>query len=83
MLIYYSQDDLIKFIKAEIKAWEKIGGGPNLDAFEFDPKTTHPKVLHDLGYYDNLDSWIAGARIKALTDLLISVQDATSPTKSI
>lgn len=83
MLIYYSQDALIKFIEAEIKAWEKIGGGPNLNAFEFDPKETDPKILHDLGYYDNLDSWVAGARIKALTELLISVKEATSPAKSI
>ena len=30
MLIYYSKEDLIKFLKAELKAWEKVGGGPNL-----------------------------------------------------
>lgn len=81
MVIYYSQDDLTKFIQAEIRAWEKIGGGPNLNAFEFDPKDTDPKILHELGYYDNIDSWVAGARIKALTELLQSVQNAQSVIK--
>lgn len=81
MIIYYSQEDLVKFIKAEIRAWETIGGGPNLNAFEFDPKQTDPKTLHELGYYDNPDSWIAGARIKALNELLLQVQQASSPIK--
>lgn len=81
MLIYYSQDDLIKFVKAEIKAWEKIGGGPNINAFEFNPKDIDPKVLHELGYYDNIDSWVAGARIKALSELLQSIQSAPTVIK--
>ena len=81
MIIYYSQDDLVKFIRAEIRAWEAVGGGPNLNAFEFDPKQTDPKTLHELGYYDNIDSWVAGARIKALNELLKSVLEATTPIK--
>lgn len=81
MIIYFSQDDLIKFIRAEIRAWESVGGGPNLNAFEFDPKQTDPKLLHELGYYNNVDSWIAGARIKALNELLLEVQQAPTPIK--
>lgn len=81
MIIYFSQDDLVKFIQAEIRAWEGVGGGPNINAFEFDPKQTDPKTLHELGYYDNVDSWVAGARIKALNDLLQQVQQAPTPIK--
>ncbi len=81
MIIYYSQEELVAFIRAEIRAWEAIGGGPNINAFEFDPKQTDPKLLHELGYYDSIDSWVAGARIKALNELLIQVQQASSPIK--
>ena len=81
MIIYYSQDELLKFINDEIKAWEKIGGGPNLNAFMFNPKETDPKILHELGYYDNVDAWVAGARIKALRELQAEVQQALSPIK--
>jgi hypothetical protein len=80
MVIYCSKDKLTKFIKAEIKAWEKIGGGPNLDAFEFDPRNTDPKLLDKLGYFDNIDSWIAGARLKALTELLQEIEDSPQAT---
>ena len=81
MLIYYNQQELIKFIRAEIKAWEKIGGGPNLNAFEYDPKEIDPKELHALGYYDNIDAWVAGARIKALTELLQKINEAATIVK--
>jgi hypothetical protein len=81
MIIYYSQEELLKFIQAEIRAWESIGGGPNINAFEFDPKSTDPKTLHELGYYSNPDSWIAGARIKALNELMTQVRNAATPIK--
>ena len=81
MLIYYNQNELLRFISDEIKAWEKIGGGPNLDAFAFNPKEIDPSILHELGYYDNVDAWIAGARIKALVELQSKVQQAASPAK--
>ncbi len=74
MLIYYKKEELIKFIKAELKAWEKVGGGPNLSAFAFDPKVTDPKQLEELGYFQNRDSWVAGVRIKELTQLLEEVE---------
>ena len=34
MIIYYSQEELVAFIRAEIRAWEAIGGGPNINAFD-------------------------------------------------
>ena len=74
MLIYYKKEKLIKLIEAEIKAWEKVGGGPNLSAFAFDPKTTDPKLLDKLGYFENRDSWIAGVRIQELVELLNEVE---------
>lgn len=81
MIVYCSKEELIKFIRSEIKAWEKIGGGPNLDAYEFDPKETDPKVLHELGYYDNVDAWVAGARLKALSEFLAEVEKWPMATK--
>lgn len=74
MLIYYKKEQLVELIKTEIKAWEKVGGGPNLSAFAFDPKTTDPKQLEELGYFQNRDSWVAGVRIKELTELLSEVE---------
>jgi hypothetical protein len=81
MIVYCSKEELIKFIRSEIKAWEKIGGGPNLDAYEFDPKEIDPKVLHELGYYDNVDAWVAGARMKVLSEFLAKVESWPMATK--
>lgn len=81
MIIYYSQEELLQFINEEIRAWEKIGGGPNINAFVFDPKEVDPKKLHELGYYDSIDAWVAGVRIQALVELRNKVQQALSPIK--
>ena len=70
MIILTSKEKLQAFLEEEIKCWESVGGGPNLNAFSFDPKNTDPAVLRELGYYDNRDSWIAGARIKQLVELI-------------
>jgi hypothetical protein len=70
MLVLFSKEKLQQFLQEEIKCWESVGGGPNLNAFSFDPKNTDPAVLRELGYYDNRDSWIAGARIKQLVELI-------------
>lgn len=64
MLVVFSKEKVQAFLEQEIKCWEQVGGGPNVDAFSFDPKTTDPKLLKELGYYDNRESWIAGARIR-------------------
>ena len=70
MLVLFSKEKLQHFLQEEIKCWESIGGGPNINAFSFDPKTTDPALLRELGYYDNRESWIAGARIKELLELI-------------
>ena len=54
-----------------------MGGGQNLRAFEFDPKTVDTEMLHQLGYYTNRESWIAGVRIKRLNEYLTEIQSLT------
>ena len=66
MLVVISKEKLQLLLGDEIKSWESVGGGPNIDAFTFDPKETDPKLLKKLGYYDNRESWLAGARIREL-----------------
>jgi hypothetical protein len=70
MLVVTSKDGLIILLEEEIKCWESVSGGPNLNAFSFDPKETDPKVLKELGYYNDRESWIAGARIKRLREYI-------------
>lgn len=66
MLVVISKEQYVALLQDEIKSWECVGGGPNLDAFDFDPRETDPRLLMDLGYYDNREAWIAGVRIKEL-----------------
>ncbi len=70
MLIVISKEQLAVILEEEIKCWESVSGGPNLNAFSFDPKETDPKVLKELGYYNDRESWIAGARIKRLREYI-------------
>ena len=70
MLVLFSKEKLQQFLHEEIKCWESVGGGPNINAFSFDPKSTDPATLRELGYYDNRESWIAGARIKQLNEFI-------------
>ena len=77
MIISVSKEELTALLLKEIKAWESVGGGPNLQAFEFDPKTADKEVLDQLGYYKNRESWIAGVRIKELVEYLKEVQNTT------
>ena len=70
MLVVTSKDGLIILLEEEIKCWESIGSGPNLNAFSFNPEETDPKVLKELGYYSDRESWIAGARIKRLREYI-------------
>jgi len=74
MIISVSKEELIGLLLEEIKAWESVGGGPNLQAFEFDPKTVDKEMLDRLGYYKNRESWIAGVRIKHLVEYLKEIQ---------
>ena len=53
MLIVISKEQLAVILEEEIKCWESVSGGPNLNAFSFDPKTTDPQLLKQLGYYED------------------------------
>jgi hypothetical protein len=74
MLIAIVKEDLINVIKQEIQCWESISGGPNYDAFPFNPRKVDPKELTRLGYYKNKDAWIAGVRIKQLKEYLAEIE---------
>jgi hypothetical protein len=75
MLIVISKERLQAFLEEEIQCWESVSGGPNLNAFSFDPKTTDPAELKALGYYDNREAWLAGARIKELRAYIADLQN--------
>ncbi len=75
MLVRVSKEGLIGFLLDEIKAWERVGGGPNLDAFEFNPKDVDKAELERLGFYDNREAWLAGIRIKKLIEYIHEIKD--------
>jgi hypothetical protein len=75
MIITVSREQLVKFLKEEVRAWESVGGGPNVMAFEFNPETVDIKLITQLGYYDNREAWIAGVRIKVLKQKIQEIQD--------
>lgn len=77
MDVVVNKKDLIKLLVDEIHAWESVGGGLNINAFTHDANTTDPKLLQELGYYDNKDSWIAGARVKLLRTYLDQIKNRT------
>lgn len=70
MVIIVEYEKLKELIEANLEAWLEIGGGPNLDAFEFDPNLVDLSVLDAKGYYTNRDAWIAGVQIKKLQKYL-------------
>lgn len=70
MVIVVRVEDLKKLINDEIEAWQSLAGGPNLDAFEFDPKTVDSKELKTKGYYKNRESWVGGVRVNKLKQFL-------------
>jgi hypothetical protein len=74
MLVLISREKLEILIEEEIRCWESVSGGPNPNAFSFDPKTTDPKLLKELGYYDDRESWIAGARVRDLREYLTELR---------
>lgn len=74
MLVVISKERLQVLLQDEIKCWENVSGGPNINAFTFDPKETDPKLLEELGYYENREAWIAGARIKELRAYIEELQ---------
>jgi hypothetical protein len=78
-LIIIDKDVLEKFLIEESSHWMEIGGGPNMDAYEFDPKAVDKEQLIKDGYYSNYDSWIAGTRIKKIEEFIFKhVRNAVS-----
>jgi len=83
MIVLASKDNILEFLLTEVRCWEKVGGGPNLDAFDFDPEQTDPKLLEELGYYHNKEAWLAGIRIKALWDFIREIESLPPYVKKI
>jgi hypothetical protein len=81
MIILASKEKLIEFLREEVNHWEKVGGGANMDAFDFDPKETDPQLLQEHGYYTNRDAWLAGVRIKALSTFIQEIDSLPEFTK--
>lgn len=75
MLVVISKEKLKLLLEEEIKCWESVAGGPNLNAFSFDPKNTDPQLLKDLGYWENREAWLAGARIKDIIAYLQELEE--------
>ncbi len=78
MIVYASKEKLIKFLRDEMGAWEVLNPNPN--AFEFDPKTIDPKKLHEAGYYENIEGWIAGVRLNRLQEFINEIESLPQAT---
>ncbi len=76
MLIVLEQEKLLDFLREEVTCWHEVGGGPNMKAFKFDPKTIDPKMLEDTDYHQNRDSWVAGVQVQALLKMIEIVENA-------
>ncbi len=81
MIVLASKEKLLAFLREEVNHWEKVGGGANIDAFDFDPKETDPLLLEQHGYYTNRDAWLAGVRIKALSEFIQEIESLPEFTK--
>jgi hypothetical protein len=75
MLVYVSKEKLLKLLTEEVDAWMSVGGGPNLNAFRFDPKNVNKAELERLGFYDNREAWLAGVRINELMEYYNEIKD--------
>lgn len=75
MIVLASREKILEFLEEEVKCWESVGGGPNLNAFIFDPTTTDPQILHEAGYYTNREAWLSGVQIKRLKAFIQEIQD--------
>ncbi len=80
MLIIVKYEELKELLDSNLEAWMQVNGGPNLDAFEFDPNTVDKSVLDAKGYYTDRDSWISGVQIKKLRNYL--EQHLANPIKA-
>lgn len=66
MVIIVQYEELKKLLEDNVDAWMQVNGGPNMDAFEFDPNLVDTSILDSKGYYSNRDAWIAGVQIKKI-----------------
>jgi hypothetical protein len=66
MVILIKYEELRDVLEASLEAWMEIGGGPNMDAFDFDPNLVDLSTLDAKGYYTNREAWIAGVQVKRL-----------------
>lgn len=73
MLVLFSKEKILSFLELELRSWEHVGGGPSIDAFSIDPREADPALLKKLGYYENKEAWLAGARIKEIHALINEV----------
>jgi hypothetical protein len=76
MLVVVNKDKLLKFLRQDAQCWSVVSGGANFDAFSFDPKTTDPQKLHELGYYTNREAWLAGVQSKKIIELIEEIENA-------
>lgn len=70
MVVIVKYEALKELLEENIEAWLQVAGGPNMDAFEFDPNVVDKSILDAKGYYSNRDAWIAGVQIKKLQKYL-------------
>lgn len=80
MVILVRYEDLKELLEADLEAWMNVGGGPNFNAFEFDPNLADMSQLDALGYYSNRDAWIAGVQVKKIQAYLN--QQLSDPVKA-
>ena len=80
MVIIVQYEQLKELLEDNLDAWMQINGGPNMDAFEFDPNMVDTSILDSKGYYTNRDSWIAGVQIKKIQKYLD--QSLKDPTRA-
>lgn len=70
MVIVVRVEDIKKLLSDELDAWQSLAGGPNLEGYEFDPKTVDSRDLKKKGYYKNREAWIGGVRVKKIKRFL-------------
>ena len=79
MLIHVSKETLEELLQTNIEAWSKVGGGANLDAFDFDPKKIDEDTrrLLDKAGYDVTppEAWMAGIQIDKLYNYLQEIRE--------
>lgn len=70
MLITVDLDELSNLLYSNLNAWQQVGGGANMMAFEFDPRTTRPEKIAKSGYFQSPDAWRAGIQMKKIIKFL-------------